>query len=266
MPVLSSPTSGATRREKLRRAVASPWMLAGAVAVGGASVLATPFVAPAVGFGYLGARLGLGARHRRFYRELGAAYQPFERGDPSAVVEFCNAAAKGVWPISHLAAAELGRLTRRLGDLDGAIELLGKTAASDDGTLREFLATELSACYALKGVTGAAMTWLPERRWSRTTQAASVAVVWARTGRAVDVGGLRLARPGWLASSLQHERRLLALMRAFALYKSDPNDDRVGPIALDAGPAFAGEFTYMGSSWPEMAEFLAAHLPATPRI
>ena len=66
------------------------------------------------------------------------------------------------------------------------------------------------------------------------------------------------------ASFVRHEIRVLAVMKAYAVFKKRPDYLSIRPLLLEAGPAFRGEFDYLGASWPEMKEFVDTYVAPPP--
>jgi len=263
LTTIAEPTRSALRWDKARRGFESPWTAAGAFALAAVSLPLLPvsgLLPVGVIGGYLGSVFVLRRRVRSFLNAIRPAYSSAELGSFEEALTTCRNMAQAPWPISHLSALTLAYFLRRQGEFDRAIEINGLAAKSDDGFLRAAIGTELAVCFALAGRTGPAMTWLPPLKRKTALQAASYALVWARTGKLDQIRKLRLRKARSMEVFLRHESRLLAVLKAFALFEQQPDYLSIRPLLLTAGPAYSGEFDYLGKSWPQMKEFVDTYV------
>jgi len=245
--------------------IASP--IAGGVALGAA----------AIGIGALRIRLGRKARWAIGENARGQAALARGRFDEAGVIFENLVRDTEAWlpAMAAIACHNLAWTAMRQGNMIRALELL---KANETAHLKELTALALSVTsaldlainHALLGELDAAARSLRDSETRARGQASANvsmaifahALVDCRAGRADDAAKLLDER--WAeceAVTKGSELRPLRVMRAFAIASSGPRDaGQADAILAPAKPlAYRGEYAFLGSSWPEMAAFLAAH-------
>ncbi len=206
-----------------------------------------------------GSRVVSVVRLRRWRAGMAQAFDELERGDYDAAENvFKSVALAQRDPILRSASADFGYLALRRGDYASAIAIYSRAwrAPGIGREARAAIALNLAFCYAAMGDLDSADGWYSEGKRSLHTPS-SAAFVLTRLGRFAEVAELKLPElESWQEIFVRHERRLLALMQAFALEQSDAPADLIQATAALAEPTHAGEFTYVAQEWPELQAFL----------
>lgn len=210
------------------------------------------------------------ARTRAFHVANKDAYAALGRGDYTAAQKTWATWAMSPMPrIAALATHNLAWTQLRQGELTKAIATIDANEARHGSALEAIGLSATSAAdhalaNALLDQAKEAEAWLDraEPRLLAATMPTSGAIalaraVWhCRAGR-VDVAAKLLA-DGWTeieSTTTGDVLRPLRVVRAFAAAAAGPR----APALEVPRPAYAGEFAFLGTSWPEMAAFLAAH-------
>ncbi|MBL9016881.1 MAG: hypothetical protein JNL83_22020 [Myxococcales bacterium] len=210
------------------------------------------------------------SRARAFHAANKDAYAALGRGDFDAARQTWATWADSVMPrIAALARHNLAWTQIRTGKLDEAIATLESNEATRLGALEAIglaatSAADRALAHALLDHAKDAEVWLDraEARLLAATMPTSGAIalarsVWhCRAGR-VDVAAKLLA-DGWReieSTTTGDVLRPLRVVRAFAAAAAGPRE----PALETPRPAYPGEYTFLGTTWPEMAAFLATH-------
>jgi hypothetical protein len=209
-----------------------------------------------------GARAYSVLRMRRWRQGMAQAFEQLEDGQFDAAEQsFREVALSQTDPVLRSASADFGYLAVRRGDFDTALAIYSRAWRSPGLTpqARGAISLNLSFCYAAIGELEAAQKWYPGEDAHGTPS--SAALILARLGRHQEV--LELSMPElepWQEVFVRHERRLLYLMRAFSLAAIGEPEDLVTAHGAVAQPAFAGEYDYVSTHWPELKEFVKLHV------
>ena len=265
------------RRRRLSAKLVNTVLLWGIVAV----MVGLRALGVRVGWGWLGlfalvwAAFGLWAamakaRARRFADEAKLGLHQLTTGKPvRAEAEFARLRQQFRWPGSLPRIAELygAQALQMQGRFTEAVERLAALEASGGiATLDARIAILLSYCNALAGELDPAAVWFAEaKRRAGKSQVDIIPelVIGLRDGRAAEVRD-RLDRD-WRALEALHKGELLRrmrLLRAFAIAQTvGPRDaGAVEPVLAGLRPATYDEFAYLATQWPELDQFLRAHL------
>lgn len=211
------------------------------------------------------------SRARAFHAANKNAYAALGRGDfAAAQTTWSTWADSTAMPrIAALARHNLAWTQLRQGKLEAAIATI-ETNETKHGSALEAIglsatsAADRALAHALLDQSTEAEAWLDraEPRLLAATMPTSGAIalarsVWhCRAGR-VDVAA-KLLDDGWTeieSTTAGDVLRPLRVVRAFAKAAAGPR----APALETPRPAYPGEFTFLGTSWPEMATFLATH-------
>jgi hypothetical protein len=209
-----------------------------------------------------GARV-VGAMRLSAWRDgMARAFEALERGEfDAAETIFREVALAQRDPILRSASADFGYLALRRGDYATALAIYSRAwrAPGIGREARAAIALNLAFCYAAMGEIEAAEGWMSDGQRSPHTPS-SAAVVWTRLKNYERVLALKLPTlEPWQQTFVRHERRLLALMQAFAMAQTGEPEDLVAAQAALAEPAFPEEFDYVSSHWPALADFIKRH-------
>jgi hypothetical protein len=226
---------------------------------------------------YVGWAVFTNARARRFSNESNLAIAALGRGElEKARAIFVRWATSRHPVVSGLARHNLSWTLMLEGRIEEAVTLIEDTAVHHARGLARpgILSTtrvDAGIYNALLGKLDAATAWYekarePQRVAPMPTFPAMLAILEAviacRTERAAEaVVVLERAWTEHEAAMTGEIMRMMRVVRAFALAASgSPRSQGVVEQVLgDMRPRYAGELTYLGSAWPEMAMFLAAH-------
>jgi len=213
---------------------------------------------------------------RGFAGQLDEALQAVRGGELAKAHDlFWDIAEKARSP--ELAAAArhgLGWTMMLQGDLDNAAAVLSDNEtrfviAHRLNNISASTAVDLALVHGLRGDVRQAEMWL-HRAHARRSLSVSSSIdatiafsrsVWlCRSGRSPEAA--KLLDDGWAgyeAALTGDVLRPLRVVRAFA-HATGPRSGGVAAAALPTlRPAYPGEYTYLGTKWPEMAVFLATH-------
>jgi hypothetical protein len=223
-------------------------------------------------------------KYLRFAREDATAHAALRDGDFSRAKEtFWRWSECEIPRVAALSRHNLAWTLLRQGELKDAIAIANTTYlprySRELKSMRTLPTTmiDLALCHALSGnieVANRAIAQLEQRKdlTANVTFPAmksfTQAVIACREGRASDAA--RMLEEKWAA----HESlltgdllRLFRVLRAFAIASADTRDAGKADLQLvNARPAFAGEYDFLGKAWPEMQTFLAAHELATSSV
>ena len=209
-----------------------------------------------------GARLYSNMHLRSWRRGMAEAFDKLEKGDyDGAENTFRAVALKQRDPLLRSASADFGYLALRRGDFDGALAIYSRAwrAPGIGSHARAAVGVNLALCFAAMGELEASEQWLPKADTGQTPfyTPSSAAYVTARLGRYQDATDFSLPElESWQEVFVRHERRVLYLMRAFAMQMLGESEDLVLAHASVAEPAYPGEFDYLTSHWDELDNFV----------
>lgn len=83
-------------------------------------------------------------------------------------------------------------------------------------------------------------------------------IVWARAGRWQEVADYKHQKLPHM-QGLRHNNRVVALLKAAALYHTKGGVLKIQRYMDDARPSQAQEYDYLRADWPELDEFIEAH-------
>src|SRR5262249_22927212 len=129
---------------------------------------------------------------------------------------------------------------------------------------------DLALDHALSGDLAAAENWVAaaeERTDELSTPSTAAmtafahAVLACRSGRAAEAARMLDDHwPDYEARLTGEMLRPLRIVRAFAIATADPRSiGRAETVIAAARPVYRGEYAFLGTAWPEMANFLASH-------
>ena len=239
--------------------------------------------------GFLGLTMSVGSvravRERRsFVREHNAAIAALARGELEKAHDVFRSWAKDtrVPRIAALSRHNLGWTLLRMGKLEESLAVYVDNEEYNPNALKAIglactSALDIALDHALLGDLAAAETWMAtaEQRQAGLTlptvpgmKAFTRAVIDCRSARAADAA--RMLADGWAEyeGTLQGDTmRPLRVVRAFAIAQAGPREAGNAEVLLAASrPAYPREYEFLGTHWPDMASFLAAHgLAPAPR-
>lgn len=240
-------------------------------------VLGLGFASGALAVSYFGWAIFANARARRFNNEANAALAALGRGELAKARDTFVRWSKSRNPVlSGMARHNLSWTLMLEGRLEEALTLIEDTATyyarglASHGMLST-TRVDAGLYNALLGKLDAAASWLEKAREPLAASprptfpgmlAILEAVIACRTDRADEaVVVLERALAEHEAAMTGELLRLIRVTRAFALAASGSprSQGMVEQVLGDMRPRYAGELTYLGTAWPEMAMFLAAH-------
>lgn len=157
-----------------------------------------------------------------------------------------------------IALANLARLAMRMGKIESALVLFEEVDKFGLANLKGISKCGTAACHALLGRTQVATESLTSivNSYSRLSQTAFTAIVFARSGELAKIGQLRTSSilgPWRLTAYEAHERRITFLLKAFA--QGETGQPRPKDL-VRAKPVFVDEYAYLTKNWPELREFV----------
>jgi hypothetical protein len=196
---------------------------------------------------------------RKFVSESADAVAAIGRGDLEAAKQIFERWVNAKSP-SVVSAARHGLVIvlMRQSKVEQALELL---TAANERTPSLVTATDFASCYALSGVIESAQLWLDtaQEHSSAETYAAMTAfpraVVECRAGRPRDAA--RMLDERWADYEAKLNGQSLRILRVVRAFAHETAGEAV--TLADARPAYAGEYDFLGTAWPEMDAFLARH-------
>jgi hypothetical protein len=227
-----------------------------------------------IGFGLLMWRLvAWGRASRRFNGEDTAAQTLLARGQlAEAGAQFEAMAKRYRWRSLRMAAEHsLAVVELRQGQIDRALDRLAAQVKKPPGIViigdtRRTALLHLAIGYAIKGDVTAAQAWLDA--FNKMPGPLNV-----RTQLAITLLELRRGNFDAVAKDLESrwrelEQQLtgdglrpLRLLRAFAVAHLTTRDAELAPTFLQPlGAGAREELMWLGAAWPELAQFIAAHL------
>jgi hypothetical protein len=214
-----------------------------------------------------------------FHRELETSHVALaERRLPDALAALDGMLAKYGKKLSYVANVHLQRVTvlKLAGRLDEAVDACIQIERMPSLALtsgaRAFAGARLAELYAMKGDLDAAERWTREVRArlaknqdDRMAYAARLcvaeAIVLVRRGAAREAAASLEASWDKLRFTLSAQEMLVPeAVRGFAEAQASLREQNVATVrVLRLGEASRGELAFLGASWPEMRDFLAAH-------
>jgi hypothetical protein len=234
---------------------------------------ATDWAGPVFFVGFVAYYVWITRRVRRFNAEAVEALRGINRGSlQQAATAFSAWVYRHPSGIDRTARHNLAWTRLREGNLDAAVDLL---VENERRRVYAHLATtsavDLALCHALIGRLEIAQVWLDEadrraRRAKRGSydamRAFTAAVIDQRSGGAADAA--RSLEEHWVdyeGSADGQVIRPLRVLRAFVLATAQgPRAaGQVESLLVSAKPVYPTEYDFLGTAWPEMHVFLAAH-------
>lgn len=275
MPVQAAPLT--TKAQRIQTAVVLTCLAGFTVALF--------FYAPLVAGGYLAfivlAVFGLTVRNRRqgraFVRENNAALAALARGELEKAHDVFRSWAEGIKlpRAAALARHNLASTLTRMGKLDESLAVHVDNDTRNPGALRAlglYATSAISIAFmnALLGNLPEAETWIAtaDQRHPETVhpslppvRAFTLAIVDCRSGRFADAARMLADHwPEYEGTAPGGVIRPLRVVRAFAIAQVGPREaGNAEALLAGSRPAYPREYEFLGTHWPEMASFLAAH-------
>lgn len=124
--------------------------------------------------------------------------------------------------------------------------------------LSRSLQANLSMILMLDGQSEEALDTLPGDPVPDPVTDTNRLIVWARAGRWQEVADYKHQKLPHM-QGLRHNNRVVALLKAAALYHTKGGVLKIQRYMDDARPSQAQEYDYLRADWPELDEFIEAH-------
>jgi tetratricopeptide (TPR) repeat protein len=200
---------------------------------------------------------------RAFMADDHAAHEAAVRGELDKAREIYQRwVAASSQQVAGVASLQLASVLRRQGELEDAIDTLRLEYQLHPSSPRAPRVTsELAACYALLGKLDEARAWSNKLDDVAAYRAFARAVIDCRAGDCASAA--RMLDEHWTEYEsvlTGHALRPLRIVHAFARAQTGVRNAGVAEATLiSVRPRFAGEYDYLGKTWPEMATFLITH-------
>lgn len=219
-------------------------------------------------------------RGRRFVRDQHLALAALHQGElEKAKTMFAGWSESPLARVAALSRHNLAWTLMRQAEFSHAIEMARHALSRyplelQAMTMFPTTMVDLALMHALAGDVAAAkqvMTELEQRKGLTNNssfpamQVFATAVIACRDGRVADAAHMLDENWARCESVMTGDvLRPLRAIRAFAIASADARDAGKAELQLvNARPAFAGEYDFLGKAWPEMQAFLVTHELAT---